>query len=296
MNDLILYQEDVEKLDSILLEFVTKTSALCTLLTSKEGQLLACQGQTDDIDTVSVAALITGSFSATVSIANLVGESEFKTMLHHGANKHIQITLVDKDRYLATLFSNAVSIETINHFVEPCCVELRNYLAFISGNEQSASLPTLDFASPQAHQEITPTPSLSDEPSDLVDSFEAFRSSMESPDNWEQSLPHAQQPASEDEPEDQIIVPEIPIEEIFHLDVEEDKTVAEDIVEAVTENPVFEVQSNPNNGLFIEDEIAPPSKTAYLRIKIEEAKAYQKHKSRNDIISKLVGKRKQRKL
>ncbi len=292
MNDLILYQEDVEKLDAILQEFVSKASLICALLTSKEGQLMACQGETDDIDTVSVAALITGSFSATVTIANLIGEAEFKTMLHHGAHKHIQIELVDKDRYLAALFDNRTSTAIVSEHAETACEELCNYLAFISGNENTASLPTLDFGSPDTETDPQVSLTLPDEPSDLVDSFESFRNSIASSESWTNAEALESEEMA-DSLADQIITPEMPVEDVFHLEPDEEKTVAEDIVDTVAED-IMAPSHRQELPSLEQQMLAQPSKTAYLRIKIEEAKAYQKHKPRNDIIARLVGKRKQR--
>ncbi|MBD3343723.1 MAG: hypothetical protein GF401_01520, partial [Chitinivibrionales bacterium] len=167
MNDLILYQEDLEKLNNILIQFIKDSQVVCAFLTNKEGQLLTCQGSTKTIDTMSVAALITGSFAATVTIANLIGESQFSTMFHKGKSKHIHITVIDNDRYLASIFDNHSSLEKVNYYANRYGKKLREYLIIISGNADSASLPNLSDEEMSLEHEV------------IHDSFESFLDAME---------------------------------------------------------------------------------------------------------------------
>lgn len=141
MSDFVLYPQDVEKLGALLREYIANARVRCAFLTNKEGLLLSCEGATDAIDTVSVAALVTGSFNATVTIANLIGEAEFTTMFHRGKKKHIHIALVDQERYLASVFDNATTVQKVGYYASRCGKALREYLQSMSGNAETAFLP-----------------------------------------------------------------------------------------------------------------------------------------------------------
>jgi len=144
MSDFVLYEEDVKRLNTILAGFVDRAQLDCTLLTNREGLLLTCRGATEEIDTTSVAALVTGSFAATVTIANLIGESEFNTMFHRGKKRHIHITQVDDDRYLASIFGNKTRLDKVSYYARRYGARLKTYLASISDQAENAVLPEFD--------------------------------------------------------------------------------------------------------------------------------------------------------
>ena len=160
MNDFILYEQDIAKLSEILSRHIRDAQLICALLTNKEGQLLTCQGATDTLDTTSIAALITGSFAATVSIAQFIGETEFSTMLHRGKNKHIHIQLVDVDRYLASIFDNKTTPEKVGQSALRNAKELRDYLLAMTDNVKNAYLPDLgeEFIPPVPEGSQSPQP------------------------------------------------------------------------------------------------------------------------------------------
>jgi predicted regulator of Ras-like GTPase activity (Roadblock/LC7/MglB family) len=141
MNDLILYPEDIARLDALLDEFVGKAQVLCAMVTGKDGTLLTYRGMTQAMDTTSIAALVTGSFSATYVIARLVGEAEFSTMLHQGRQRNIHIALINADFYLASVFATGNSVDRVNQEAQQCIRELNLCLQRIAGNELTAFLP-----------------------------------------------------------------------------------------------------------------------------------------------------------
>jgi len=156
MSDFILFEHDLERLSDILTRYINDAQLICALLTNKEGQLLSSQGSTDAIDTTSVAALVTGSFAATVSIAGFIGETEFTTMLHRGKNRHIHILLIDNDRYLATVFDNRTTPEKVGEFAIIYGRELRDYLVSMAGNADNAWLPDLTAEEPASPAALEP--------------------------------------------------------------------------------------------------------------------------------------------
>jgi predicted regulator of Ras-like GTPase activity (Roadblock/LC7/MglB family) len=145
MNDLILYPENIVRLNSILTEYVKKSRVSCTLITSKDGQLVTYQGLTEAMDTLSIAALVAGSFSATLVIATIIGETEFDCLYQRGKHKHIHIALIDDNSYLTTIFYPPVTLDQIADHATACCGELAAYFGTMGENVSKACLPALEM-------------------------------------------------------------------------------------------------------------------------------------------------------
>lgn len=116
MKDMILFPEDIDHLNSVLSQLVSKANLLLAVLINKDGRLLTNQGSLEIVDTVSMAALVAGNSASTLAIANLMGESEFSTMYHQGKDKHIYIAVVDDNTFLALVFDDRTNIDRVKVF------------------------------------------------------------------------------------------------------------------------------------------------------------------------------------
>lgn len=116
MKDMVLFPEDIERLNAVLSQLVFKANLLLGVLVNKDGRLLTCQGSLGDIDTVSMAALVAGNSASTLAIANLMGEKEFSTMYHQGKDKHIYIAAVDENTFLVLVFDDRTNIDRVKVF------------------------------------------------------------------------------------------------------------------------------------------------------------------------------------
>lgn len=137
MSDVILYKEDIDRLNSILQAFVSETKIISALLINKDTRLLAHQGTLAMFDMSALAALIVGSFASTQAIAGLIGEHEFGTMFHSGNSKNLLISLVDDNTILATVFDRSVQLSTVNAGIERSVGLLQEALAAIGRNMES---------------------------------------------------------------------------------------------------------------------------------------------------------------
>jgi predicted regulator of Ras-like GTPase activity (Roadblock/LC7/MglB family) len=144
MNDLVLYNEDILALNGILSDFIRTSKVDCALVSSSEGHLLTYQGLTAQLDTTALAALVTGSFSASRSVARLFGEEEFQTVFHKGKNITFHISLLNKDFYLTSIFGSQVIVEEIEEHVTVCVHKLVEFLSGIKRSEEFTILPDLE--------------------------------------------------------------------------------------------------------------------------------------------------------
>jgi predicted regulator of Ras-like GTPase activity (Roadblock/LC7/MglB family) len=129
MKDMILFPEDIDHLNTVLSQLVTKANLLLAVLINKDGRLLTNQGSLELVDTVSLAALVAGNSASTLAIANLVGETEFSTMYHQGRDKHIYIAVVDDNTFLALVFDDRTNIDRVKVFARQFDRQLKAALA-----------------------------------------------------------------------------------------------------------------------------------------------------------------------
>ncbi|HBN07650.1 MAG TPA: hypothetical protein DD435_03035 [Cyanobacteria bacterium UBA8530] len=114
--NLVITEEGIRAINNTLGNLVLESGARAVLLLDKGGQLIAAQGETNALDTLSLAALITGSFSSTKAIAGLLGENEFKVMFQQGTNHSIfMAALSNTQNILATIFPNAITVGRIKY-------------------------------------------------------------------------------------------------------------------------------------------------------------------------------------
>jgi len=128
MKDMILFPEDIDRLNAVLGQLVNKANLLLAVLINKDGRLLTNQGSLEHIDTQSLAALVAGNSASTLAIANLMGETEFSTMYHQGKDKNIYIALVDENTFIALVFDDRTNIDRVKVFARQFDRQLKESL------------------------------------------------------------------------------------------------------------------------------------------------------------------------
>jgi predicted regulator of Ras-like GTPase activity (Roadblock/LC7/MglB family) len=164
MKDMILFPEDIERLNAVLSQLVTKSNLLLAVVINKDGRLLTSQGSLDNVDTVSMAALVAGNSASTLAIANLMGEREFSTMYHQGKDKHIYIAAVDDNTFLALVFDDRTNIDRVKVFARQFDRQLKHTLFQVYNKTEDMVDLDLDMSYgsqsyPQQAQQMPPQPS-----------------------------------------------------------------------------------------------------------------------------------------
>ncbi len=158
MKDMILFPEDIDKLNSVLLPLTQKANLLLTVLINKDGRLLTSQGLLDSVDIVSLAALVAGNSASTLAIANLMGETEFCTMYHQGKDKHIYIANVDENTFLALVFDDRTNIDRVKVFARQFDRQLKEALIQVYDKTEDQIDLDLDMGSPLFGAQPQPQP------------------------------------------------------------------------------------------------------------------------------------------
>jgi predicted regulator of Ras-like GTPase activity (Roadblock/LC7/MglB family) len=109
-SDLVMYEEEFHKIDAELKKLHSQTNAKVVFLVDKNGQLIASAGDTQEIDTTSLASLTAGNIAATGGIARLLGEKEFSILFHEGEKDNIHISLIGQRVILVVIFDGRSSL------------------------------------------------------------------------------------------------------------------------------------------------------------------------------------------
>jgi predicted regulator of Ras-like GTPase activity (Roadblock/LC7/MglB family) len=109
-SDLVMYEEEFRKIDAELQKLHQQSNSKVVFLVDKNGQLIASAGETQDMDTTSLASLTAGNIAATGGIARLLGEKEFTILFHEGEKDNIHISLIGQRIILVVIFDHRSSL------------------------------------------------------------------------------------------------------------------------------------------------------------------------------------------
>lgn len=135
-SDLVMYEEEFKKLDGELVSLKNSANASVVFLVDKNGQLIASAGDTQNVDTTSLASLTAGNIAATGGIAKLLGEEEFTILFHEGAKDNINISLVGNRVILAVVFDSRSSIGLVRLRVKKATENLLKIFNEIAGKSE----------------------------------------------------------------------------------------------------------------------------------------------------------------
>ncbi|HUI92660.1 MAG TPA: roadblock/LC7 domain-containing protein [Chitinivibrionales bacterium] len=291
MSDVILYKEDIDRLNTILQSLVSETKLLSALLINKDTRLLANQGTLAMFDMSALAALIVGSFSSTQAIAGLIGEREFGTMTHTGKSKSLLISTVDDNTIIATVFDRSTPLAAVSACIERHTGMLQQALAAINRNMENL------FQGPVA------MPSLSQD--DVEQGFDSFFDQQQPAGPAVTAVPVADPPAPEPvkprlHDSRRIVPPPPETKHIQYAAVPEQAPAGIPAEKAAEEVLVGQDQGNGLSRNAAMKKIPPPSNTEYLyftsmnylKNKAKEGAAFQKHKNEKGLFSRFFNRSK----
>ena len=105
-----LNADDVTRFEQLLKRLVSDTHTRCAFLLDRAGRLLSRVGQVDDLDETAFASLASAGFAASDQLAALLGENEFSSLYHHGAQRSMFLADIDGTAILAVLFDTRTTL------------------------------------------------------------------------------------------------------------------------------------------------------------------------------------------
>src|SRR5438876_9460148 len=123
-SDMIMYEEEYQRIKTIITKLRTESNAKLVFLVDKNGQQIAAQGDLENLDATSLASLTAGNVAATDGLAKLIGEKEFSILFHEGEKDNIHISIVAQRVILVVIFDNRSSLGLVRLRVKKASSEL----------------------------------------------------------------------------------------------------------------------------------------------------------------------------
>jgi predicted regulator of Ras-like GTPase activity (Roadblock/LC7/MglB family) len=133
---MVMYEEEFRQIQAIVDALVSASNAGVVFIIDKNGQLIAAAGDSDQIDTTSLASLTAGNIAATGGMAKLLRENEFNTQFHEGENANIHIQLVDNRVILVVIFDKKTSLGLVRLRVKKACEQLAGIFQELASKSQ----------------------------------------------------------------------------------------------------------------------------------------------------------------
>jgi predicted regulator of Ras-like GTPase activity (Roadblock/LC7/MglB family) len=92
----IIQEHQFQRMKSVIGRFCVECAARVVLLVDRDGQTIAFHGDIGDMDTTSFSSLAAGNVAATSSMAKLIGEDVFPSVVHEGERESIFISVIGR--------------------------------------------------------------------------------------------------------------------------------------------------------------------------------------------------------
>lgn len=136
---MVMYEEEFNQIQAVVDRLVKESNARVVFIVDKNGQLIAASGDTDNLDTTSLASLTAGNIAATGGIAKLLKENEFATQYHEGEKANIHIQLVGNRVILVVIFDSRSSLGLVRLRVRKASDELNGIFESLLNKVQSGA-------------------------------------------------------------------------------------------------------------------------------------------------------------
>lgn len=138
-SSLVMYDEEYQKILALIERLLRESNAKVIFLVDKDGQLIAATGETEHLDTTSLASLTAGNIAATGGLAKLIGEKEFSILFHEGEKDNIHLSIVGGRVILVVIFDQRSSLGLVRLRVKKASVELAVILEDLVRKAQTQS-------------------------------------------------------------------------------------------------------------------------------------------------------------
>lgn len=92
----IIQEHQFQRLKSVISLLSVECAARVVFLVDRDGQTIAVHGEIGDMDTTSFSSLAAGNVAATSSMAKLIGEDVFPSVVHEGERESIFISVIGR--------------------------------------------------------------------------------------------------------------------------------------------------------------------------------------------------------
>ncbi|BCR03136.1 dynein regulation protein LC7 [Desulfuromonas versatilis] len=151
-SSFVMYDEEFKRINAVIEKLLRESNSKVIFLVDKNGQLISAVGESEHLDTTSLASLTAGNIAATGGLAKLIGEKEFSILFHEGEKDNLHISIVAGRVILVVIFDQRSSLGLVRLRVKKASDELAQIFEDLSKKSDDLEKAG-DFQSPFA--EIT---------------------------------------------------------------------------------------------------------------------------------------------
>lgn len=129
---MVMYEEESKQVHAIIDKLNKEANAKVIFVVDKNGQLIASSGETEGLDTTSLASLTAGNIAATGGLAKLLGEKEFSILFHEGEKDNLHISIIGGRVILVVIFDSRSSLGLVRLRVKKVTEELTGIFAVLA--------------------------------------------------------------------------------------------------------------------------------------------------------------------
>ncbi len=135
-----LIEDDIERINATLREFIASTDATTALVIDKGGFLITHQGDAGEFDLTTIAALASGAFLANQTIAGLVNEPNFNSIYQQGENCSIYAMNIDEYCLLVVIFKSPFGVGVVKYYAAAAVQNIASQLKTARDRSPEAGL------------------------------------------------------------------------------------------------------------------------------------------------------------
>lgn len=119
-----LNKMDVDAVNSALDRLLKASGAHSAMVVDRSGPLVTIAGRPVTFDTTSFATLAAADFSANDQLAQLIGEADFTSLAHEGANESLYVSDIAHKLLLVVLYDKETTLAIVRMLAPGAAVEL----------------------------------------------------------------------------------------------------------------------------------------------------------------------------
>ena len=140
-----LIQEDLDQLNVVMGELLTKSEAHVALLVEKAGYLIHQCGNPASIDTTTFATLGSNAYNAVQFMAQLVNENNFTSLYQQGENFSTLMINVDENSLLVVVFPTHLTVGSMKYYATPAALAIAQRIGVATARDPGHGIDLSDL-------------------------------------------------------------------------------------------------------------------------------------------------------
>lgn len=149
----VIYEVQFQKMKNVLARLCVECAARVVFLVDRDGQPIAFYGDVGDMDTTSFSSLAAGNVAATTSMAQIIGEDVFPSVVHEGERESIFISVIGRS-LLVVVFDQRSTLGLVKLRTKKASYEVARIFEDVARDSEKEKLEQNSFFSDVTEDDI----------------------------------------------------------------------------------------------------------------------------------------------